>query len=430
MVGYGLSRRLGPTFRLLTMPSVLHIAHTDNLGGAARAAYRLHTALRTAGIDSRMLVGWSRTADPTVYSLGGETIHRVRTYGDRLLTMVAGGRWSSAWSNNLFPRCRYVFPDGWTPEIVNLHWVWGGFAALTSLELWSVPYVWTMHDMAAFTGGCHYTGSCERFTASCGSCPQLGSTRDPDRSTRILTARIEFARRRRPVVAAPSRWMAEQAGRSRAYRDARVVTIPNGLRFGGFRPLDRAASRAIFGIGARTRLIAFGAMGANHDPRKGYDLLVAALEYLGRMISAGSAEIIVFGGAETGTHMIHGFTCHSVGVLSTEERLAAAYSAADVFVAPSREDNLPNTLIEALACGTPGVGFAIGGIPEIITHGETGWLAPAFQTEALAECLRAALERAGDLLMRAACRSRVEQCFSEDRQVRDYCELYASLLGN
>ena len=305
-------------------------------------------------------------------------------------------------------------------DVINLHWVagfldWPSFFATVAP---GKPLVWTLHDIAPFTGGCHYSGACEGFVRNCGACPQLSSTREDDISRDTFRIRSQADARLDPesmVIAAPSRWIAAEAARSAMFGKFRVQHIPNGLDLKVFRPSDRAA-RAAFGISDHHRVLLFVCESLSNR-RKGMDLLLAAIEGMERR-----DDLVLISVGHGPRPAIEGVRRLHLGRIESEELLSVAYGLADVFVIASREDNLPQTAVEAIACGCPVAGFAIGGIPDIVEHGHTGYLAKPFDIRELRECIEMTIERRSELSPVA--RLRAERLFGLETQARAYQQLY------
>jgi glycosyltransferase involved in cell wall biosynthesis len=399
----------------------------DIQGGAARAAYRLHQGLRTIGVNSQILTPNRTSDDPQVLgsrSKLDKTIAFLRPGIDGLplarYRKRTGDRYSLAW----LPENRVQQIDSLKPDIVNLHWVGSGFLRLESLKKIKQPIVWTMHDMWALTGGCHYTDGCDRYLNQCGVCPQLGSRSKGDLSHWNWKRRERIFNQLDLTIVAPSQWLTDCTKESPLLRDRQIETIPYGLDLTTYNPYDKAWVRSLLKLPQDRPLILFGASDATSDRRKGFHLLAEALQYLRGLDWDVLPEIVIFG-ASHGT-LDCGFPVHYLGVLQDDLTLALAYSAADVFVAPSIQDNLPNTVLEAIACGTPAVAFAIGGMPDLIESGKTGYLAQPFDTADLAKGIRWVLTT--DQPLGPQARQRAEQRFGLTRQADAYRDLWTSLL--
>lgn len=409
---------------------VTHLSAVDDRGGAARAARRLHEALRQrSDVRSRMVV--QRVMSPGEDVVGPKrgldaAAAAVRPYADRAPMPLYPRRTGTPFSNGAVPAWHLRRLRADPPDVVNLHWVGDGFVSIESVSRLPGRVLWTLHDMWPFTGGCHYAGGCRRFEASCGACPQLGSRRPRDLS------RINLARRRRAwdrlemTIVCPSRWLAREARASRVFARSRIEVIPYGLDLDRFRPVDPADARSTMGLPKDRRLVLFGAASALSDARKGFPLLLEALRRLAAHGWGDRLELLVFGAAEAAPAQLP-LPARFLGELAEDHALARAYSAADVFVAPSIEDNLPNTVLEALACGTPVVGFDIGGMPDMVQPGVTGGLAASGDTDDLARAIAAVLDHPEPARLRTACRADAEDRYPAALQARRYAELYAEL---
>ena len=418
---------------------VRHISTFDVHGGAARAAHRLHVGLCALGIESKMQVAQRESRDPSIQQLPGPTsrmeVWRKRLRGWRLARSLSHFEKTRPAGTEYFSLPWAEHRRDWASslanvDIVHLHWVAtlldypDFFAALPA----HLPLVWTLHDMNPITGGCHYAAGCERFEQQCGLCPQLGSTREDDPSRQTWEAKREAYRRRiqtRTVVVAPSRWLADQARHSSLFRALRIETVPYGLATDVFAPKDRAAARGVLGLPVEAKVLLFVSDDLENH-RKGGDLLCATLA---RLEARSNSDIVCLTLGRGSLNLSASIRQMPLGVCGSDPLLAVVYSAADVFILPSREDNLPNTVLEAMACGTPSVGFRVGGVSDMVVEGETGWLAPPYDTEALAQAVAKVIDqRDGGKAMRAACRDRAVRQYSLHRQAEDYCRLYDELL--
>jgi glycosyltransferase involved in cell wall biosynthesis len=416
----------------MTELNVTHVSTTDNEGGAAKCAYRLHEALPQAGVRSRMFVAQRFSGNGNVFQYNplapapqalGQAAFRIGRRLYRPSTEKAGAYFS-------FDRT----PAGWRllgqlppSDVVNLHWVADllDYRTLPGLTE-RLPVVWTFHDMNAFTGGCHYSGACRRYAEKCGACPQLRISEGSDDLTgRSLERKRRILRRVDPArltVVTPSRWLAGEATRSAVFGDFDVNVIPSGIDSEEFRPVERAEARRRFHLPPAARIALFVADFVA-DRRKGLNYLLKAVDAL-RDIP--DLLFLTIGRGDTAAMRDPIF--RHLGSLRETAALRAAYSAADVFVIPSLEDNFPNTVLEAMACGTPVVGFASGGIPEAVSDGRTGLLAPTGDGPALAPLLRRVLEdgRLQRDLGRES-RATVERDYTIQQQARRYAGLYEEM---
>lgn len=412
--------------------SVVHLTQSDNEGGANRAAYRIHKNLQSIGLHSTFHVGRKHLDDSSVVAahLPGAGLpvsdviaylnaRKLRSYPRKLATPFSpvGLRYGQL-SARLISEA----------DVICAHWIAGAFLNFRQLVAIRKPIVWRLSDIWPFSGGCHYPGSCERFEHGCGSCPQLGSDTDEDLSRAGIEARRSAFARLDLTIAAPSRWIAGLARRSSLFGDRRIEHIPTGVDLNVFRPRDRMEARRRFGWPENGQIVLFGALGATEDPRKGYAHFLKAIELV---TSSGRKDLtlVVFGGVvAAAANSIGGFPIYHLGQVNSEELLSFVYSAADVLMAPFLEDNLPNVVIEAIACGTPVVAFEAGGIPDAIEHGVNGYLAPIGSDADLANALLMALDHLDDELRASARKTAVEK-FDITSCSRAYGALFRDLTG-
>ena len=406
--------------------NVLHLSTSDIESGAAKAAFRLHQGLQTTGLTSQMLVRAKVSSDSQVISeksaltklgppLSGLPFKLTRT--------DCTGNFSLQWfPDTLENKIAYIKPD-----LVNLHWICNGFLRVETLRNIKQPLVWTLHDMWAFTGGCHYNKGCDKYTTSCGSCPKLSGRKQKDLAYWVWNRKRRAWKNLNLTIVAPSQWMSSCAKASALFRNLRVETIPNGIDIQKYRPISRSVARDLLGLRQDKNIVLFGA-GTVTDPRKGLQLLRSALKKLSQSEWRNNLCLLTFGVSHQDFQADLGLQSHNLGKLNDDLALAIAYSAADIFVASSTQDNLPNTVMEALACGVPCVAFNIGGIPDMIEHQRNGYLAKPFEIEDLAKGMTWILEDKGrhqKLCVRS--REKVEQEFSHERQARRYLSLYNEL---
>lgn len=393
---------------------VLHVCTYEMEGGAARAAHRLHTALRARGVDSAMLVQKKQSDDPTVM---GPTNGRrklaalIRPQADRVVLRTYRRREGVLFSTGL-RRARDLVEriNAHGADVVHLNWVSDGALGNLDIPRITAPIVWTLHDMWTYTGGCHYTMGCERWLEGCGSCPILGSHRRHDVTARIFREKARaFGEKRDITVIGPSRWMADCARRSPLLGRFPVHNIPYAIDLSRYAPYDQGVARDLTGLPRGARLILFGAMSATSDRRKGFQELIEALRDLQDLHD--TTELVVFGASAAPPGADTGFRAHYLGHVHDHVTQRLLYSAADVMVVPSLQENLANTVIEALACGTPVVGFPIGGNPDMIQTGVNGAIAPEVSAEGLATAIRAVLEHPDPATLRAAARAGAERMF-------------------
>lgn len=412
---------------------ILHVSAAARSGGAARAAQRLHLAERAAGMDSRMLVAQPAEADPHVHMplrggarfghLARQTIAsrlaaRQVTPGNPVLHSLARfssglGRWIGAQE----------------VDIVNLHWIAAETLSIAEIGAIRQPVVWTMHDMWPFSGAEHYEDPAHpgRWREGYGASNRPAGDRGPDLDRRVWEKKRRVWAGRRFHLVSPSNWLADCARQSALFAGQPCHVIPNPIDTAVFRPIDRRLARGLLNLDPERRYVLFGAMSSTSDPRKGFAHLLPALHRLAADPAlAQDTELLVFGASPPENPPDLGLPAHYLGSFHDDLTLALLYSAADVFAAPSVQDNLPNTLVEASACGTPSVAFAIGGMPDLILPGQTGHLARAFDPEDFARALSRTLT---DPPPRAPIRDFALARFAPEVVAARYAALYEDILS-
>jgi glycosyltransferase involved in cell wall biosynthesis len=413
---------------------VLLISTSDIKGGACRATYRLHQGLKSIEVNSQMLVKVKHSDDQTVMGTRdvsgiGQSVNGLRLTLDRLpLKFYSHGN-KTTFSPHWIPNNINSQVFNFAPDIINLHFVSAGYLQIETIAKFNHPIVWTLHDMWSFTGGCHYNQECDRYISSCGACPQLGSERDWDLSRWIWKRKANAWKNISLTIVTPSVWLAKCAKESSLFRDRRVEVIPYGIDLNLYRPINKKVARELLKLPQDKQLILFLSLRATSDKRKGFHLLQPALKQLSQTGWQEKLEIMVVGASQSEKSPELGLKSHYLGTLNDSLTLALAYSAADVFVAPSVQDNLPNTVLEAISCGTPCVAFNIGGMPDMIEHQKNGYLAEPYKIEDLVRGVVWTLEnqeRYQKLSHRA--REKAEQEFALEIQARRYESLFSEIL--
>lgn len=417
----------------MTKPLLLSTSDTE--GGAARAAYRLHQGLQSLGVSSQMLVQTKHSDDGTVFAPQtklAKGIAKLRPTLDSLPLQLYPKRDRAHYSTQWLPDpviSKKVAQ--FCPDVVNLHWICAGYLQVEAITKFKKPLVWTLHDMWAFTGGCHYSQECNHYTRSCGACPQLQSRQNWDLSRWVWQRKTKAWKELNLTIVTPSLWLARCATSSSLFQDLRVEVIPNGLDTKKYKPIDRQIARELLNLPQDKQLVLFGAMFATSDPRKGFHVLQPALQKLSNSEWRDRIELIVFGSSQPSNQSNLGFKSHYLGKLTDDTSLALVYAAVDVFVAPAIQDNLPNTVMESLACGTPCVAFKVGGMSDMIEHQQNGYLAQPFEVDDLAQGIAWVLEdkeRFQKLCDRV--RKKVEQEFTQELQAKRYLSLFKELINS
>lgn len=381
--------------------SVAHFSLADGGGGAAGAVRRLHRELARQGVRSTLHVANRHTSDAdTIDVSAGKLLGRhalsiarkIDLLPVRVLHPSSNAFWSPGWHSLRDLTRRSSVRDA---DVLALYWLPRGFLGIRQvgrLLALAKPVVWRLSDMWPFTGGCHYSGDCSRYELGCGACPQLRSTNPRDLSARLSASKRAHWRGADLTVISPSAWMAQAASRSTILHGRDIRVIATGVDTDVFQPADAAQARRELGLPLDRPLVLFGADAALRDERKGSGVALAVMRQLASNAKQRAAPaLVLFGTSARPEGLPDSVPVHALGVIADDARLAKIYAACDVFLAPSAQENLANTVLEAMACGTPVVAFAIGGMNEAIEHGSDGMLVPAGDVAALGEATAALL---------------------------------------
>lgn len=416
----------------------------QDFGGAAVAAQRLQKALQAqTSVESHLLVQTQEREQSGVQAVTktwfGKKKAFLRFTLDRLFF----------WRYEQSKATRYAISPGYAgtdiskhplikeADIIHLHWIVFGFLSLQSLKkLFALnkPIVWTMHDMWAFTGGCHHARDCDHYEQQCGNCVFLKKPHHQDLSYQIFRKKMETYQGKSLHLVGCSRWIANQARKSglvmnELAKKSSVQSIPNPIDTEIYYPLDKTTLRQKFSLDHNKKYILFGSVKIS-DKRKGIDYFLEALQILKQKypVTEQEVELLVFGGAGEEVKELSPYTVHLQGLLSGDVALMTNYNLGDVLVMPSLEENLPNTIMEAMACGTPAIAYDIGGVSDLIDHQQNGYLAKYKSADDLADGIYWALYQADLQLLAQEARQKVLDTFSEAAVSKQYVQLYNKIL--
>lgn len=411
-------------------------------GGAAIAAHRLVSALSSDCDVSYLTQKSSTDSLPQTYSYDSEPFgkmrHMFRFIIERLYFLTKEKnkqiRYNFSPANTGVDITKH--PLFKSADVVHLHWINQGFISIKNLEKIiqsNKPIVVTLHDMWYFTGGCHYSGTCEGYKHECGNCPFLAAPKEHDLSYQLLQQKISIlsnAKNIRWVTC--SNWLQQEALSSTMLKQAAVASIPNPLpEYYTTELIDTNALRTFFNLPQATPLILIGAMQLQ-DERKGFSYFKKALEYLKQETFAIQPEIVIFGGLKKKQLEVFDdfpFKVHYKGQMNPSAELPKLYAACDVFVLPSLEDNLPNTVAEAMSRATPVVAFHIGGLSQMIDSGVNGYLAKEKDSTDLAKGIYTVLT--GDLLSyKKEARRKAIGLYDAKKVSNQYISVYTDLLNS
>ncbi|MBA4309837.1 MAG: glycosyl transferase family 1 [Chlorobiaceae bacterium] len=411
---------------------VTHVVNSDLRGGAARAAFNLHIALRKKNIDSRLLVQRKFSDEKNIYGFNNSFVSKnltnfrmmmdllkIKNYTKENLGRFSFGDVGLDISNHDFIK---------QSDVIHLHWINEGFLSLRSLEkLFQLKknIVWTFHDMWAFTGGCHYSGKCKSYENTCSICPYLKKPADDDYSFKFFELKKKIYSSSKFKIITCSNWLKSCVKSSTLLKEKIVEVIPNTIDTNRFNAIDKYEARKKLQLESDKIYFLFTTLSTN-EQRKGLSQLIETLKFFKNNYSIPEKkyEIIVIGKHYEKNDFDFSFPVRYTGRINDDTVLADYYSSADIFIAPSLQDNLPNTVMESLACGTPVAAFNIGGMPDMIIHKENGFLAREESHEDLALGIKYLLDADTKSLSTNA-RKKVLENYSNDLIAQKHIEYYS-----
>jgi glycosyltransferase involved in cell wall biosynthesis len=411
---------------------VAHLSYSDRLGGAARAAFRLHRALVASGVDSKMYVANKVSDDYRVIGPRGRT----ERLSLSLRNFVADTLCRTSLPENGVMRSLGLTGTGLVSraemdrcDIVNLHWIGSETVALKEIGACNRPLVWRVADMWPFCGAEHYSdiGPSARWRAGYDKTPPGGKVRfDIDRF--VWAQKAKYIPSNTHFVATTP-FVAQCLRESALFKNAEVTVIPNTLDTRQYQPWPKPMARQLLNLPLGATLVLFGALGGSADPRKGWDFLKAALEQLERRMPG--VEGVIFGQSEPAGAVGLRMPLHWVGHVNDDVTLSLLYSAADVMVVPSRQETFGQTASESQACGTPVVAFNTTGLADVVSDRETGYLAQPYSSDDLARGIEWVLENneRHESLSRAA-RNRAVALWSVETVVPQYIKVYEAAIAS
>ena len=417
---------------------VLIINTSERIGGAAIAANRLMDALRNNGIQAKMLVRDKQTENITVIGLKKSLWSIWQFVWERIVIWKA----NHFKQHNLFAvdiantgTDITTYPEFKEADIIHLHWVNQGMLSLKDLKkiLQSgKPIVWTMHDMWPCTGICHHARECDNYHKECHHCPYLyngGAKKDLSHQT--------FKKKKELYQLSPitfitcSQWLKERAGQSALLEQHPIVHIPNPIKTNLFTPRNKVEARQKCNLPTDKKLILFGSVKIT-DKRKGIDYFIESCKILAEKHPelVNNLGVAVYGKESEQLKSLVPFQVYALDYISNEKELVNVYNAVDLYVTPSLEENLPNTIMEAMACGIPCVGFNVGGIPEMIDHLHNGYVADYKSAEDFANGIHWTLSESEYQSLSEEARRKVTSSYSESTIAKKYIEVYNKIIGH
>ena len=417
---------------------VLIINTSERIGGAAIAANRLMDALRNNGIQAKMLVRDKQTSQITVIGLNKSLWRIWQFIWERIVI----------WKANHFKK-HILFvvdvantgtdittlPEFKQADIIHLHWINQGM--LSSKDIRKIlssgkPVVWTMHDMWPCTGICHHARECKKYHEECNHCPYLykgGGKKDL--SYQVFKSKQALYQLAPITFITCSQWLKEQASQSALLKGHPILNIPNPINTNLFKPRNKQEARIKSGLPTDKKLILFGSAKIT-DKRKGIDYFIDSCKLLAEKHPELTEQlgVVVYGKYSDQLKSQVPFQVYPLNYISNEKELVDIYNAVDLFVTPSLEENLPNTIMEAMACGIPCVGFQVGGIPEMIDHLHNGYVADYKSVEDFANGIHWALSEGEYKSLSEAAYRKVSTSYSESIIAKKYIDVYNKITGN
>ena len=417
---------------------VLIINTSERIGGAAIAANRLMDALRNNGIQAKMLVRDKQTNQVTVIGLKKSLWNIWQFVWERIIIWKA----NHFKKHNLFTvdiantgTDITTLPEFKQADIIHLHWINQGMLSLKNIQKIlssGKPVIWTMHDMWPCTGICHHARECNNYHQECHHCPYIykgGNKKDI--SNQVFKTKKELYQTASITFITCSQWLKERASQSALLKGHNIVHIPNPINTNRFKPRNKQEARQKSGLPMDKKLILFGAAKIT-DKRKGIDYFIDSCKVLVNRYPELKEElgVVVYGKDSEQLKPLLPFEVYPLNYISNEKEILNVYNSVDLFVTPSLEENLPNTIMEAMACGVPCVGFNVGGIPEMIDHLHNGYVADYKSVEDFANGIHWALsESEYQSLSEEACR-KVASSYSESAIAKRYIEIYNKIMGD
>lgn len=417
---------------------VVHINTYEGNGGAGRACLRLNDALNANGIESSVMVYFQFKESEKATAFSKSPFQKAKAVlnilSERYLAKGLTKALKTPFSLQWFGRSIAKHPALKDADLIHLHWINHGFltpADLAELEVLDKPIVWTFHDSNAFTGGCHVRYSCENFHKQCGTCPLLKISGKNDISHQNWLRKKKGYANLGFHIIAPSNWMAKSIKFSSLMGARETAVIPNTIETDVFKPYVKSEAKKLMQISPEKFVLMSGFMPSKDDKHKGASYLIAALNDLASRpgIVKENIELIIFGNKDNAEMPVFPFKTTFLGTINNDAHLAKCYSAADAFITASLEDNLPNTVMESLACATPVVAFKTGGIPDMVTHLVNGYLADYESSEDLATGMEWLYHEESAAEIQKQARLTILTSFSENVIAEKHILLYESLIN-
>lgn len=409
---------------------IVHLSHSDIIGGASRATYRLHKMLSKNGIDSSIWVDIKKSKDDTVY--GPETNIRKHLNSKRQhlrlpINKLLNSKKFGMHSPSILPSIWLKKINSSNADIIHLHWVQGEMLSIKEISRIQKPVIWTFHDMWPFCGCEHYAYN-NRYSEGY----RIDNLSNNEKSIFDIN-RFRWNEKKKLFIKpfqiiSPSKWMTECIKKSYLMKNWPVETIPHSIDINEWKPLPKTLSRKELNLPENSILVMFGAIGGTNDNRKGFQILQSVLKNLNNFSNAENINLVIFGGKDYRDYSELNFKIHKFNLISNDKILKKLYSAADVMIVPSKLETFGLTALESMSCGTPVVAFENTGLSDIIEHKKTGYLAKYLDEKDLLSGINWILNNPLKEIIRENSRKRVEKFFSDEVILDRYHKTYNNLL--
>ena len=417
---------------------VLIINTSERIGGAAIAAYRLMDALKNNGIKAKMLVRDKQTDQISVVGLKKSWWKVWQFIWERVVI----------WKANKFKKHNLFavdiantgtditsLPEFKQADVIHLHWINQGMLSLNSIKQIlssGKPVVWTMHDMWPCTSICHHARECNKYQEECKCCPYLlNGGNEKDLSNQVFHKKEKLYQTAPITFITCSEWLRTKASTSKLLKGHSICNIPNPINTNLFKPRNKQEARNKCNLPTDQKLILFGSIKIT-DKRKGIDYFIDSCKLLAERHPELKEKlgVVVYGKYSDQLIPLLPFKVYAFNYISNEKELVNIYNAVDLYVTPSLEENLPNTIMEAMACGVPCVGFNVGGIPEMIDHLHNGYVAEYKSAEDFANGIHWTLTEGEYETLSEEASRKVTACYSEGIIAKRYIEVYNKITGD
>jgi len=419
------------------------LVNTFERGGAANACLRLHSGLLRAGVDSKVLLREKYKEIPQTFIIQPQQkkifnnqrlCKKIRTFLKLFgITYKSIEDFKLSFFKNRDKRLEYFsFPDSSfditasklykEADIINLHWVAEFLDYGSFFKKNTKPVIWTLHDMNPFSGGEHYEEEYLGMDENGYPIPRVITKIEKRLYNKIIALKFKALEGVNNLhIVTLCTWMTEEVKKSKVLRNFPVHLIPNGIDSTVFKQRDKEESRNRLNLPQGKKVILFVADSVDKD-RKGFSFLKKAFE----IIDNKDIWLCSIGGQAQ--QILNSNQYLSLGTLNDEVAMSYAYSAADVFVIPSLMDNLPNTVLESLMCGTPVIGFPVGGIVDMVQHGKNGYITEEINALSLLKTLQLFLAE-GEKFNNREIRNNALEKYNQNIQADNYLKLYKSILN-